>query len=100
MKVKTPSGKEYNFPFISQYDDYCYNADMCCECSEPTDRNYAIGIVGYSTDSNGRILLLHECPKCGKKWRCHAIGNNRSKEPDYALLMTAYMLDKLNINIK
>ena len=29
------------------------------------------GIVGYSEDSFGDLLVMHECPKCGTKWYTH-----------------------------
>ena len=29
------------------------------------------GIVGYSEDSFGDILVMHECPTCGTKWYNH-----------------------------
>lgn len=38
------------------------------------------GIVGYSEDSHGEIIVMHECPTCGTKWY-----NHLSHEPDEEL---------------
>lgn len=49
------------------------------------------GIVGYSEDSSGEILVLHECPTCRTKWY-----NHLSHESDENLNRT--MLEEQLIN--
>lgn len=64
----------WKLPFISQYQGYQRSWHFSC----PTcNNNYGAewetckGIVGYSEDSNGDYLILHECPDCGCKWYSH-----------------------------
>lgn len=35
------------------------------------EKEESTGIVGYSENSYGDLLVLHECPKCGTKWYTH-----------------------------
>lgn len=98
MKIVPVKGNEYNIPFIPQYEDYEYNTDMFCDCcSDFTPNAYLEGIVGISEDANGRYLLLHKCPRCGAKWRCHIVGSDRNNE--YAITLLGFMLDKCKIEL-
>lgn len=65
---------EWNLPFIPQWQGYQRSWHFSCpHCNNnigPEDETLK-GIVGYSEDSYGDLIILHECPKCGTKWYNH-----------------------------
>lgn len=80
---------KWRLPLIPQYESYEWAAS--CECPNAEKDGYGYGptakydsfdamtdgIVGYA-ETNMGIMLCHECPHCGTKWRCH-LGLFRSK---------------------
>lgn len=72
----------WNLPLIAQYESYKWSAS--CECPNADKDGYGYGayakydswdatndgIVGYCETQMG-IMVCHECPHCGTKWRSH-----------------------------
>lgn len=83
IKFKDSHGSfRWNLPLIVQYESYEWSPS--CECPNARKDGYGYGylarydpidamddgIVGYA-ETNMGIMLCHECPHCGTKWRCH-----------------------------
>ena len=65
---------EWKLPYIAQYQGYQrswhFTCPQCNDSMKPEDEQLK-GIVGYSEDNQGDIVVLHECPVCGTKWYNH-----------------------------
>jgi hypothetical protein len=75
MIIRFDDKNAWQIPVFPQSDDFEYRSEICCECCEDnvveSDKSRDEGIVGISEDKYGRLMLLHECPRCGKKWKSH-----------------------------
>jgi hypothetical protein len=79
---------EWNLPFIPQYQGYERSWHFSCpHCNNNMGAEWeeVKGIVGYSEDSFGDILVMHECPTCGTKWYNH-LSHGASEELNRAML--------------
>lgn len=95
----------FNLPYIAQYQGYERSWNFTCpECG--CDFNHAdesTGIVGWSEDNEGGLLLLRECPKCGKKWYSHTASDETSmedfKQGAERILLDSYDYHVMNENL-
>lgn len=64
----------WKLPFIPQWQGYQRSWHFSCPtCNNNIGAEWEEykGIIGYSEDSFGDYIILHECPKCGTKWYNH-----------------------------
>lgn len=79
----------WNLPFIPQYQGYKRSWHFTCpKCNNNMGAEWEElkGIVGYSEDSYGDLLILHECPRCGTKWYNHVSHESDSELNRFMLL--------------
>lgn len=79
---------EWKLPYIAQYQGYRRSWHFSCpNCNNNMGAEWekVKGIVGYSEDSYGEILVMHECPTCGTKWYNH-LSHEASEELNRAML--------------
>ena len=90
----------FNLPNIAQYQGYERSWNFSCPACG-CGFNYAdeaTGIVGWSEDNEGSLLLLRECPKCGKKWYSHTASDETSME-DFKRGAERILLDSYDYNV-
>lgn len=91
----------YNIPKFAQYSDYTHAQLCCCGCGYGVQKDAIVGIAEYT---DGRLVLLLECPKCKEKWWYHLSTSTDIMMCDNADIETLReyhelgLLDKFRIN--
>lgn len=77
MRIDVFNREEYDIPIVPQWEIYRYEASLKCNCGYTEHGHNLVGIA----EVRGEMMLCHECPQCGDKFRCHVtIPHDKWKE--------------------
>lgn len=61
------ANEEYNVPIIPQWEIYRYAPELYCTCGATESHRNIVGLA----EVKGAMMICHECPFCGDKFRTH-----------------------------
>ena len=85
--------EQYNIPVIPQWEEYRYEPMLKCQCKSTEHGHNIVGIA----EVQGAMMVLHECPYCCDKFRCH-IALPHDEWEEYLGLMLHLHNQKFRIN--
>lgn len=78
--------KKYDTPIKPQWGDYRYEPILRCNCRSTEHGHNLTGIAEVAGD----YMLLHECPICGDKFRCHITVPHSEWKEELGLILSLY----------
>ena len=82
----TSFDNEYDIPIIPQWENFRYELTQHCDCRHTEHGHNLVGIA----EVNGEMMLCHECPECGDKFRCHVTIPHDQWKEELKLILYLY----------